>query len=146
MSAITGLHGTHAPPPEIAVVPPIKSDFSSTVTRAPPSAATSAPVSPAAPLPTTTRSVVVPSSEPATVIAHASQIGERLVHLVDRATGDGELESGDVRAGRRRQVDGGGADVGGRPDAAHAGHLLHGLDHPGGHLLHDRDQGFGLGG
>ena len=68
ISAITGLHGTHAPPPEIAVVPPIRSVFSSTVTRAPPSAATSAPVSPAAPLPITIRSVVVPSIAPATAI------------------------------------------------------------------------------
>src|SRR5215469_14594355 len=51
-----GLQGIHAPPPEMAVVPPSRAAFSRTVTRPPASAATSAAVSPAAPLPTTTRS------------------------------------------------------------------------------------------
>src|SRR5262245_9658356 len=48
--------GIHTMPPEIAVVPPIHREASTSRTRSPPAAATQAAVSPAAPLPTTSTS------------------------------------------------------------------------------------------
>src|SRR6476659_2149533 len=50
------LFGTQMQPPDIAVVPPISSDFSATSTRAPRTHPVSAAASPAAPEPRTTRS------------------------------------------------------------------------------------------
>jgi outer membrane biosynthesis protein TonB len=50
------LAGIQTPPPEKAEVPPQKEVFSTTSVRSPPVAAVTAPVSPAAPLPTTTTS------------------------------------------------------------------------------------------
>ena len=55
-SAMWWLHGTHGMPPDTPVVPPIIAAFSRTRTSAPPSAASVAAVSPAAPVPRTTTS------------------------------------------------------------------------------------------
>src|SRR5215469_10948677 len=49
--------GHHIAPPDIALVPPSFSDFSTTSTRRPPTAATRAQTNPAAPGPTTTTSI-----------------------------------------------------------------------------------------
>jgi hypothetical protein len=56
LAAIWALHGTQHPPPEIAVVPPMRSVFSNSPTDAPCSAAAKAATSPAAPVPRTTTS------------------------------------------------------------------------------------------
>src|SRR4051812_49364377 len=56
------LPGSHIPPPETAVVPPITAARSRTVTRAPARAAARAAARPAPPDPTTTRSVAMACS------------------------------------------------------------------------------------
>ena len=55
-SDMWALTGTQGIPPDTPVVPPIRSDFSTTTTSEPPSWASVAAVSPAAPEPTTTTS------------------------------------------------------------------------------------------
>ena len=55
-SGMCGLFGIHTWPPDQAVVPPTRSAFSNTPTVAPDSAATTAAVRPAAPVPMTTTS------------------------------------------------------------------------------------------
>jgi hypothetical protein len=57
----TSLPGIQTPPPERAVEPPKRGAFSTTSAESPRSAAVSAAVSPAAPVPTTTTSTSVPA-------------------------------------------------------------------------------------
>src|SRR5271155_2148428 len=56
-SAASRVRGSHMPPPEMAEVPPNRSETSSTVTCAPPTADRSAAIMPAPPEPTTTTSL-----------------------------------------------------------------------------------------
>src|SRR2546425_7460013 len=69
-SIATLLHGSHAMPPEIAVVPPSCGARSSTVTRTPLRAAASAAASAAAPVPTTTTCLLMPARSFAQWLLH----------------------------------------------------------------------------
>ena len=72
-SAMCRFIGIHGMPPETPVVPPMRSDFSSNRTEAPPSCAMVADTSPAAPDPSTTTSTTVSQLGVDVIIAASSR-------------------------------------------------------------------------